>query len=158
MNPRAKWHCKWFCPAAYVGYGESGPPVYSPALRHLSRAQSAAGHSAQPTGLFAGAHPAVQRQPEASETAQLVCADCQGERNTKCVWRYSDHFSPRKQLKSFLACSLAGYVLSRGAANGPQEPGGPQHPAQERLYGSNSWLWRRWPPLPWWQEILLQWN
>ncbi len=65
---------------------------------------------------------------------------------------------PRKQLKSFLACSLAGYVLSRGAANGPQEPGGPQHPAQERLYGSNSWLWRRWPPLPWWQEILLQWN
>lgn len=70
-------------PSAYVGYGKSGPSVYSATLGHLYRDKPTACHSAQPTGVFAGTHPKAQRESEPSETAQLVCADCQGKER---VW------------------------------------------------------------------------
>lgn len=45
---------------------------------YLSWCQPAAGHTAQQSGLPAGAHQELQEQTQSSEAPQLVCSNCKG--------------------------------------------------------------------------------
>ncbi len=159
MSPHTKWHCKWFLSVSQhmLGYGESGHQYIvrllgicpGPSLQLVTQLSHRA--------LCWSTSSSAETASTLRDCSTGVCRLPRWEKTQSAFRGIQIISSPLKQLKSFLAF-LLGYVLSRGAANGPQEPGCPQHPAQERLYGSNSWLWHRWPPLPWWQEILLQWN